>query len=106
MTEENILFRGIICCSGEIYALQEGYIYMPTRGLYALQEGYIDVREGCILFRGVICQGGIKYFTSWEPILSAKIFCPKQRESDATEDIGKSGNLGISSGDKKFSTVA
>ena len=42
---ENILFRGVICCSG---------------GLYAVQVGYMDVQEGCILFRGVIyCSGGL-----------------------------------------------
>ena len=33
-------------------------------------------------------------------------FCPKQREIDATEDVQISGNLGISSSDKKFLTVA
>lgn len=30
----------------------------------------------------------------------------KQRESDVTEDVQNSGNLGISSCDKKFLTVA
>ena len=35
-----MLFRGVICCSG---------------GLYAVQEGYMDVQESCILFRWVIC---------------------------------------------------
>ena len=33
-------------------------------------------------------------------------FRPKQRESDATKDVQNSGNLGISSYDKKFLTVA
>ena len=34
-----MLFRGVICCSG---------------GLYAVQEGYMDVQWGYMLFRGVI----------------------------------------------------
>ena len=33
-------------------------------------------------------------------------FRPKQREPDATKDVQNSGNLGISSYDKKFLTVA
>ena len=33
-------------------------------------------------------------------------FRPKQRESDATEDVQNSGNLGASSSDKKLLTVA
>ena len=37
---ENILFRGFICCSGV---------------LYAVQGGYMDVQGGYMLFRGVIC---------------------------------------------------
>ena len=32
-----------------------------TGGLYTVQEGYIDVQEGCILFRGVICCSGGLY---------------------------------------------
>ena len=50
-------------------------------------------------FRMMGCgvQGGIKYCTSWEPI---------QHESDATKDVQNSGNLGISSYDKKYLTVA
>ena len=39
-------------------------------------------------------QGGIKYSTTWEPILSAEHW-PKQRESDATEGVQNCGNLGI-----------
>ena len=35
-----------------------------------------------------------------------KKFRLKQRESDATKDVQDSGNLGISSSDKKFLTVA
>ena len=31
------MFMSVLCCSG---------------GLYAVQEGYTDVQEGCILFRG------------------------------------------------------
>ena len=38
--------QGVICCSG---------------GLNAVQEGYINVQEGCILFRGVICCSGGLY---------------------------------------------
>ena len=34
-----MMFRGVICCSG---------------GLYAVQEGYIDVQGGYMLFRWVI----------------------------------------------------
>ena len=41
-----MLFRGLICCSG---------------GLYAVHEGYINVQEGFILFRGVICCSGGLY---------------------------------------------
>ena len=44
--ERFILFKGVICCSG---------------GLYAVQEGYMDAQEGCILFRGVICCSGGLY---------------------------------------------
>ena len=28
---------------------------MLFRGVYGVQAGYIDVQEGCILFRGIIC---------------------------------------------------
>ena len=35
-----MMFSRVVCCSG---------------GLYAVQEGYMDVQEGCILFRRVIC---------------------------------------------------
>ena len=66
---KNILFRGAICCSGGLHAVQEGYmmfrrvIWMPRRvvycsgGLYAVQRGYM-------LFRRVIlgvgyCSGGL-----------------------------------------------
>ena len=39
------MFSAVICCSG---------------GIYAVQEGYMDAQEGCILFRGVIyCSGGL-----------------------------------------------
>ena len=72
--EKNILFRGgnmllrrVICCSGGLYSVQEGYmdaregcvlfrgVVCCSGGLYAVQEGYMDVQEGCILFRRVIC---------------------------------------------------
>ena len=43
-----MLFRRVICCSG---------------GLYAVQEGYMDVQEGCILLRGLYAvQGGYMLF--------------------------------------------
>ena len=38
--------RRVVYCSG---------------GLYAVQESYINVQEGCILFRGVICCSGGLY---------------------------------------------
>ena len=38
-----MLFRGVICCS---------------IGLYAVQEGYMDAQEDLIMFRGVICCSG------------------------------------------------
>ena len=41
-----MMFRGVICCSG---------------GLYAVQEGYMDVQGGYMLFRGVICCSGGLY---------------------------------------------
>ena len=41
-----MLFSGVICCSG---------------GLYAVQEGYMDVQGGYMLFRGVICCSGGLY---------------------------------------------
>ena len=30
-------------------------MWRPAGGSYAVKVGYIDVQEGCILFRGVIC---------------------------------------------------
>ena len=45
---KNILFRGVICCSG---------------GLYAVQEGYMDAQEGCVLLGGLYAvQGGYMLF--------------------------------------------
>ena len=53
---ENILFRGVICCSGGLYAVQGGYMLFRwviwmfrgaiccSGGLYAVQEGYMDVQ--------------------------------------------------------------
>ena len=38
MTEKIWMFKGVICCSG---------------GLYVVQESYIDVQECCALFRGL-----------------------------------------------------
>ena len=53
-----ILFRGVICCSGRSYAVQEGCMdaqdgRVMFRGANNVQEGYIDVQEGCILLRGL-----------------------------------------------------
>ena len=58
----------VICCSGGLYAVQEGYMDAQEGhalfsgvlccsgglGLYAVQEDYIDVQEGCILKWGYI----------------------------------------------------
>ena len=44
-----MLFRRNICCSGELYVVEEG-IWMPRKvvycsgGLYAVQEGYMDIQ--------------------------------------------------------------
>ena len=46
------------------YMLFRGVIWMFRRvaycsgGLYAVHVGYMDVQEGCILLRGVICCSG------------------------------------------------
>ena len=56
-----ILFRGVICCSGLLYAVKEGYIDVHedcilfmgciccSGGLYAVQEGYVNVQEDYML---------------------------------------------------------
>ena len=43
-----MLFRGVICCSGGLYAVQEGYMDVQgglviccSEGLFAVQEGYM-----------------------------------------------------------------
>ena len=50
--------------------------------------------------------GWDKIFYFVEANTFSQKFRPKQRESDATKDVQNSGNLGISSYDKKFLTVA
>ena len=49
---KNVLSRGITCCSEVICC---------SGGLYAVQEGYMDAQEGRVLFRGVICCSGGLY---------------------------------------------
>ena len=44
--KKNILFRGVVCCSGGLYGC--------SGGLYTVQGGYL-------LFRGVICCSGVLY---------------------------------------------
>ena len=60
-------FRGVICCTGGIYAAQGGYMLFRrviwmfrgviycSRGLYAVQDGYM-------LFRRDICCSGRLYY--------------------------------------------
>ena len=50
-------------------------------------------------------QGWIKYFTSWEQILSAKML-PETAGVRRDKDVQTSGNLGISSCENIFLTVA
>ena len=54
MVEEKL--RRIICCSGGLYAVQEGY--MLFRRLICCSGGLNAVQEGYILFRRVICCSG------------------------------------------------
>ena len=56
--------------------------------------------------KGQPLAGWDRIFYFMEANTFSQKFGPKQRESDATEDIQNSGTLGISSSVKKFLTVA
>ena len=56
--------------------------------------------------KGQPLAGWDRIFYFMEANTFSQKFGPKQRESDATEDVQNSGNLGISSYDKFFFNVA
>ena len=55
--EDGLLIRGAICCSGELYPVQEGY--KDVQEVYSVQGCYM-------LFGGVTCCSGGLYGCSVE----------------------------------------